>query len=122
MLRRILHHVVARGAFHTVLIWVVVDDRMLVAKVIPWRRRRNTPLERGSIPRVLQRGLAPETAVKQIEKKNQLGAAGSERGNGDELMQWHQRAHKIVDETGVAANIPNQAEIVEGHEDAIGAD
>src|SRR5207302_4431682 len=48
-----LHQVVARGALHSVLIRIVINDRMYAAEVIEWRRRRGRgPLERSRLPRV----------------------------------------------------------------------
>src|ERR1700693_60939 len=87
LFRRILHNEITLRTLHAVLIGIVVDDGMTVTKVVPGWWRRNGPLKRSSIPRIIGSDLALEVAVNQVEKENQLRAAGHQSRNGDEFMQ-----------------------------------
>ena len=71
--RRILHHVIALGALHAVLIWVVINDGMLAPKIIPRRRGRNAPLQRSRIPRIVRGQFSAEAAINQVKEKNEFG-------------------------------------------------
>src|SRR5271168_4378804 len=82
LLGRRLHEVITHRTLHAVLIRVVVNHRMFTAEIIKRRRRSGAPLERRRLPRVIGRGLAPETAVNQVEEKNKLGRTGNESSDG----------------------------------------
>src|SRR2546430_16254442 len=86
---RILHDVVAFQTLHIILIRVVIDNRMFAAEIIPRWRRRNTPLQRGSVPRVFRSRLTLITTVNQVEDEDELRRAGAKSGDGDELVQRH---------------------------------
>src|SRR5271170_6079033 len=90
LLRRSLHHKVAGGSLQTVLIRVMINNRMISTEIVPGRRRWNAPFERSSLPRVCGSLLSAKTAVDQVEKENKLRRSGSERGDGDEFVQGHQ--------------------------------
>src|SRR5205814_10561557 len=60
---RILHDVVAFQTLHIILIRVVIDNRVFAAEIIPRWRRRNTPLQRGSVPRVFRSRRSEERRV-----------------------------------------------------------
>src|ERR1700720_1542011 len=60
LLRRSLHDVVTNGTLHAVLVWIVVNDRKLSAKIVPGWRRCRAPFQRSGFPRVIRRRLAPE--------------------------------------------------------------
>src|SRR5581483_8680232 len=122
LLGRILHDVIAAGSFHTVLIGIVVKHRLLAAEVVKRRRRGNRPLQRSCLPWILRSGLAPEAAVDQVVQENELRRAGDQGGDSDELVYRDQRLHEVVNERLIAAHIAGQAQIVERHEDAVGAD
>src|ERR1700694_1481656 len=121
-LRRILHDVVAFRTFHIVLIRVVINDRMLPAKIIPGRRGRNTPLERRPFPWVLRSGRALITAVNQVEDEDELRGASSESGDSDELVQRHQRSREVIHERRITPDVAHQSEVMERHENAVGTD
>src|SRR2546429_10011337 len=95
---------------------------MLAAEIVPGWRRRNTPLERGSVPWVFRSRHTPITTVNQIEDEDELRRASAESGDGDELVQRHQRPREIIHERRIAADIAHQPEVVERHENAIGTD
>src|ERR1700748_1585210 len=94
---------------------------MRATEVIPWWRRRNAPLQRCTVPGIFRRRLSSEAAVNQVEEKNQLRATGDERGNRDEFMKRHKGGHKVVYEGSVRAHVADETQIMEGHEDAVGA-
>src|SRR5437016_14333068 len=62
-LRRILHDEVAFRTLHIILIWVVINHGMFTAEIVPGWRRRNTPLERRSVPRVFRSRRSEERRV-----------------------------------------------------------
>src|SRR5882762_8807496 len=121
-LRRILHDVVALRTLHIILIGVVINDGMLAAKIIPGWRGRNTPLERGSVPRVFRSRRALITAVNQVEDEDELRGASAESGYRDELVQRHQRPREIIHERRIPPDVAHQSEVMERHENAVGTD
>src|ERR1043165_7088364 len=89
LLRRILHDEVTARRLNSVLVRIVVNNGMLATEVIPGRRGRDTPLQRGSLPGIVRRGLAFEPAVNQVVEKNQLYSACKQGGNSDEFVYGH---------------------------------
>src|SRR5580704_7735964 len=85
-LRRILHDVIALRTLYAVLIGIVINDRMLISKIIPGRRRRNAPFERGAFPRIFRSRLTLEVAVDQIKDKDELSRTRTKSRDGDELV------------------------------------
>src|SRR6516165_11078059 len=80
-LGRSLHDEVARRAFDSILVRIVVHDRMLAVEIVPRRRRGNTPLQRSPIPRIFRSRLSLEAAVDQVREKDELGSARDKRRN-----------------------------------------
>src|ERR1700674_2673707 len=80
LLGRILHHKIALGAFHSILIRIVVNDGMLTSEIVPRWGRGNAPFERGCVPWILRGLLAAESAVNQIKQKYELCSSGNECG------------------------------------------
>src|SRR6516162_11551297 len=95
---------------------------MFASEVVPRWRRRNGPFERSGVPRVFRSRLPLEAAVNQVVEKNELARTRDESANGDELVPSHVRRHEVVDERLIAAHVADQAKVVEGHENAVGAD
>src|ERR1700686_5885893 len=95
---------------------------MLAAKIIPGWRGRNTPLERGSAPRVFRSRRAPITAVNQVENEDELSGASAESGDSNELVQRHQRSREIIHERRITPDVAHQSEVMERHENAVGTD
>src|SRR6266478_5759935 len=121
LLRRSLHNVVTHRTLHAVLIGIVVNHRMLTAKIVERRRRRRAPLQRSALPRIIWRRLAPEPAVNQVVEKNQLRHTRNESSNGDPSMHRDPRLQEVIRERRVAADIPGHSQVMEWHEDAIRA-
>src|ERR1700687_3601625 len=120
-LRRILHDEVAFRTLHIILIWVVVNHGMFAAEIVPRWRRRNTPLERRSVPRVFRSRRTLITAIYQIEDEDELRCARAECRDGDELVQRQQRSSIIIYERRITPHVAHQSEVMERHENAIGA-
>ena len=58
------------------LVQMTMRNRQLPAEVIErWRRRWSAPLERGSLPGILRRRLAPEATVNQVVQEDELRSA-----------------------------------------------
>src|ERR1700676_1045145 len=100
----------------------MVDNQVSAAEVVKRRRRSRRPLERGSLPGIVGRFGSPKAAPKQIEEEDKLRRADEEGSDADETMQGNQRRKIIIGESGIAANIPREAQIMHGHKNAIHAD
>src|SRR5260221_7023669 len=100
---------------------IVVNDWVLVAEIVPGRRRWDAPLEGSSVPRIGGSGLAVEPAVNKGEEKNELSRAGDQCGDSNETGHRHERGHEIVDERRIAPDITHQPPIMEPHENAVNA-
>src|ERR1700735_3085530 len=117
-----LHHVVGARALDAVLIRIVINHRHLVAKVVVGRWRSGAPLKRCAFPRIIVRGhVTFEPAIDQVVNEDELGETGDERGNGDEPVNRDERDKVIVGESLIAANVARHSQVVERHEDAVGA-
>src|SRR5271170_2411810 len=115
-LRRGLHDVVGACTLDAVLIRIVKNHGHLVAKVVVGRRCGRAPFERRAFPWIVSRSvLAPEPAVDQVVKENQLGKPSEQRRYSDELMNGNQRDEVIVGESLVAAYVAGDSQVVERH-------
>src|SRR6202165_5148382 len=85
-LRRILHDVVAFRTLHIILIGGVGNHGMFAPEIVPGWRRRNTPLERRSVPRVFRGRRTLITAVYQVEDEDELRYARADGRDGDQLV------------------------------------
>src|SRR5882724_7784574 len=121
LLRRSLHNVVTHRTLHAVLIGIVVNHRMLTAKIVERRRRRRAPLQRSALPRIIWRRLAPEPAVNQVVEENQLSSTRNESSNGDPSMHRDQRLQEVIWKGRITADIHSYSKVMEWHEDAIRA-
>src|SRR5271155_219230 len=111
VLRRGLHYEVAAGALDAVLIRIVINDGHLVTKVAVGRRSGCAPFERCAFPGIVVRGrCTPESAVDQVVNENELGKAGEQGRNRDELMHGDQGDKVIVGEGLVAAHVAGDSE------------
>src|SRR5579871_772416 len=96
-LRGRLHDVVARRTLDAVLIRVVINDRVLAAEIVEWRRRRGRrPLERGCLPGVGRRRNPFEAAVDKVKDKDELHCSGEEGRISDEPVNRHQRHEEVI--------------------------
>src|SRR5216684_3422304 len=107
---------------NAVLMSIVINDRVPITKIVPRGRRRNAPLEGCAVPRIGGGGFASETAVNKVIEENKLRGTGDQRGDSDEAVHWHQGGHKVVDKRCKAADVTDQAEIMERHKNAVCAD
>src|SRR5580700_9136802 len=97
----------------------MVDDRKRAPEVIERRRRGRGPLQRGRFPWIVGRKLAPESTVNKVVNKNQLHSAGADGCNRNEAMHRNERLEVVVNERLIAAHVAREAEVMEGHEDAV---
>src|ERR1700722_1931195 len=87
-------------------------------------RRRSccAPLQRCALPRIVCRLLPLEAAVDQVVDEDELCCAGNKSCDGDELVDGDEGSQIVVCKGLIAAHVARNAEIVEGHKDAIRAD
>src|ERR1700676_3286401 len=80
LLRRSLHQVVTGGTLHSVLIRIVVDNRMHATEVVERRRRRRgPPFQRSGLPGIRRCDRSLKAAVDQVIEKNQLRRSREQR-------------------------------------------
>src|SRR5882672_1470871 len=122
LLRRILHDEIGARAFNSVLIWIAINDRVLAAEIVPGRRTGSRPLQGNRVPRIVWGRCAFETAVDQIEQKDQLRCARAERSDGDEPMHGNQRLHIVIHKRRSAPDVAHQSQVMKRHENAVRTD
>src|SRR5580658_1794793 len=86
LFRRRLHHKVAGGALQTVLMRVMINNRMIATEIVPRRGRWNAPFERCSLPRIRHGLFSAKSAIDQVEEENELRGACTKRRDGDEFV------------------------------------
>src|ERR1700674_3255555 len=60
--------------------------------------------------------------MNQVVNKNELGSAGNERRDGDELVHSENRLEVVIHELRIGTDVAHDPEVMEGHKDTIGAD
>src|SRR5258708_10015021 len=98
---------------------IVVNDWVLVAEIVPGRRRWDAPLEGSSVPRIGGSGLAVEPAVNKGEEENELSGAGDQCGDSNEAVHRHERRHEVGEGKRIAPGNTHQPPIMGLPEDAV---
>ena len=94
-LRICLHDEVPLRARNAVLVWAVMDNRNLTAKIIVGRWTRGYPLQRSRIPGIVARFFTLLHAPEQINYEQQLRRNRDESSNGNKLLQRNQPMQEI---------------------------
>src|SRR5271170_2592955 len=102
LLGRVLHHEIALGSLHAILVRIVVHDRVSISEVVPRRGRRDAPFKGCGIPRILWSGFALEPAVNQVEEEDELPCTSDQRAHGHKLVHANVGRHEVVHERLVA--------------------
>src|ERR1700720_2251578 len=117
LLRGSLHNVVASRTLDPILVGIVVNHGKVIAEIVMrGRGGGRAPLQRSRFPRIIAGWRASEPAVDQVIHKDQLGSAGDEGGDGDELMHRNERSHKVSYKCRIAAYISGHTQVMEWHE------
>src|SRR6266853_748318 len=99
-----------------VFVRTVIHHWLSAGKSRVGRRRWQSPLQRGALPRIRFRCWPSPQTPEKVDQKNQLPGDGDDGRQGDKPLQWQHRCHILyAGQIGIAPRMPGNAEQMHWH-------